>query len=183
MTAHLKPTMKQQLKRIFTGSNANDVNSLATLQSKNINNSKYQLGATLVELIITIVIISTALTGIMSVVNITTGHSADPMVQHQAIAIAESYLEEILLLPTIDPDGTNTGETRATFDNIADYQALSDIGAKNQLGETITGLSLYTIDVTITSPMTINGISMTRVKVDVSRQGTDTISLSGYKAN
>lgn len=149
----------------------------------NDSNNRYQHGATLIELIITIVIISVALAGIISVVNITIRHSADPMMQHQAIAIAESYLEEILLLPTTDPDGSNNGETRATFDNIADYQSLTDIGAKNQLGNSLNGLSLYTINVTVTSPIAINGIAMTQVKVDVSRQGISTISLSGYKAN
>jgi len=144
---------------------------------------KYQLGATLVELIITIIIISIALSGILSVVNLTTRHSADPMVQHQAIAIAESYLEEILLLPIADPDGINSGETRANFDNINDYDALKDVGAKNQLGATIIGLELYSIDITVQSPITISGVNMTQVLIDVSRPGTDTINLSGFKAN
>lgn len=163
--------------------NPTDLSQSIGRNSNHLDKNKHHCGATLVELIITIVIISVALTGIMNVVNITTAHSADPMVQHQAIAIAESYLEEILLLPTIDPDGITSGETRATFDNIADYHSLTDIGAKNQLGSALNGLSLYTINVSVSSPVSINGINMTQVKVDVSRQGTDTISLSGYKAN
>lgn len=156
-----------------------------TNQSNPLNRTLYadQLGATLIELIITIVIISIALSGILSVVNLTTRHSADPMVQHQAIAIAESYLEEILLLPTADPDGISIGETRASFDNINDYNTLKDIGAKNQLGIAITGLELYSIDITVQSPITISGVNMTQVIVDVSRSGTNTIKLSGFKAN
>lgn len=156
-----------------------------TNQSNSLNRTLYadQLGATLIELIITIVIISIALSGILSVVNLTTRHSADPMVQHQAIAIAESYLEEILLLPTADPDGISIGETRASFDNINDYNTLKDIGAKNQLGIAITGLELYSIDITVQSPITISGVNMTQVIVDVSRSGTNTIKLSGFKAN
>ena len=81
--------------------------------------SQRQQGTTLIELIIAMIIISVALSGILSVVNITTRHSADPVVQLQAVAIAESYLEEILLLPVLDPDGSNVGESRSTFDNIA----------------------------------------------------------------
>ncbi len=62
------------------------------------HNTYFQNGATLIELIITIVVISSALVGILSIINITTRHSADPVVQQQAIAIAESYLEEILFV-------------------------------------------------------------------------------------
>jgi len=141
-------------------------------------------GATLVELIITIVIISISLTGILSVVNLTTRHSPDPMLQHQAIAIAESYLEEIMLLPITDPDGSNAGETRSTFDNIADYDGLEDIGAKNQHGNAITGLDSYTVNVNLINPdPTISGVSMKAMTVTVSRSGTDTISLTGYRAD
>jgi MSHA pilin protein MshD len=40
-----------------------------------------QRGATLIELIITIVIISVALTGVLSVMNLSTRYSADPVIQ------------------------------------------------------------------------------------------------------
>ena len=57
----------------------------------------HQSGVTLVELILSMVIISIALTGVFSVMNLTVSHSADPVVNHQAIAVAEACLEEILL--------------------------------------------------------------------------------------
>jgi len=139
-------------------------------------------GATLVELIITIVIISVALTGILSVVNLTVNHSADPLVQRQAIAIAESYIEEISLLPVSDPNGSNSGETRASFDNIDDYNGLSDVGAKNQNNTTIAGLENYTVTVSIANT-TLSSVAMKAITVTVTRAGTDTISLTGYRAN
>lgn len=141
-----------------------------------------QTGATLVELIITIIIISVALAGILSVVNISVRHSADPLVQRQAIAIAESYLEEILLLPVTDPDGTNAGEDRASFDNTADYDGLSDSGAKDQTNTAISGLENYTVAVSVANE-TVSGVSMNKVTVTVTRAGTDTIRLTGYKAD
>ncbi len=147
-----------------------------------VRHSTSQQGASLVELVITIVIISIALIGILGVVNLSVKHSADPVVQQQAIAIAESYLEEILLLPVTDPDGSNTGETRATFDNVEDYDGLNDIGATDQNGNTISGLENYTITVSV-SDQIISAVSMKAVTVSVVRAGTDTISLSGYKAN
>jgi len=159
-----------------------------------------QQGATLIELIITIVIISVALTGVLSVMNISTRHSADPVIQQQAIAIAESYLEEILLLPVTDPDGINIGETRATFDNIDDYNGLINNGVIDQHGNTIaatlstldllgnsitqvTGslqkLANYVISVTVVDEV-ISGITFKKVTVNVSRANV-TISLSGYR--
>ena len=67
-------------------------------------------------------------TGILSVMNLTTAKSADPMITTQAHAIAQSYLEEILLRDYDDPDGTEFGETRATFDDVDDFDALPTNG-------------------------------------------------------
>ncbi len=65
-----------------------------------------QRGVSLVELIMFIVIVSVALTGIVLVMNVTTRHSADPLIHKQALAIAESLLEEVELMPFTycDPD-------------------------------------------------------------------------------
>lgn len=151
--------------------------------TKNVSHKAIlQGGATLVELILTIVIISVALSGILSIVNLTVSHSADPMVQRQAISIAESYLEEIMLLPVTDPNGSNAGETRATYDNISDYDGLSDSGATDQNNNPIAGLENYTIDVTVTDD-TLSGVAMKKITVSVTRTGTDSIILAGYRAN
>jgi MSHA pilin protein MshD len=141
-----------------------------------------QLGATLVELILTIVIISVALTGILSVVNQAVSYSADPMVQRQAIAIAESYLEEIMLLPvTANPD-TSVAGNRSTFDNIDDYNGLNDSGATDQNDNAIVGLENYTITAVV-SDITLSGVAMKKIAITVTRPGTDTITLAGYRAN
>ena len=68
-----------------------------------------QRGISLIELIIFIVIVSVALTGILLVMDQVTRHSADPLIRKQAIAIAESLLEEIELQDYIDGnDGVRT---------------------------------------------------------------------------
>lgn len=56
-----------------------------------------QAGISLIELIMFIVIVSLGIVGILSVMNVTTKASADPMLRKQALAIAESLLEEIEL--------------------------------------------------------------------------------------
>jgi MSHA pilin protein MshD len=65
-----------------------------------------QRGATLVELIMVIIIFGVALTGIALVINIVTRSSSDPLVHKQALAVAESLLEEVELMPYTfcDPD-------------------------------------------------------------------------------
>ena len=148
-----------------------------------VRHSQYSnQGATLVELIISIVIISTALIGILSVVNLSTQHSADPVVRQQAIAIAESYLEEILLLPVDDPDGINEGNSRSLFDNVADFNNLNDAVTTDQNNNAITGLENYTVTVTVNNNVAITGVNMEEVIVTVTR-GITAISLSGYRAN
>lgn len=59
--------------------------------------SARQRGTTLIELIMFIVIVSVAVAGILTVLNLTVRHSADPIVQKQAQALAEGLLEEVQL--------------------------------------------------------------------------------------
>ncbi len=65
-----------------------------------------QQGISLIELIMFIMIVGAALAGILLVLNVTDKSSADPLVHKQALAIAESLLEEIELMPFTycDPD-------------------------------------------------------------------------------
>src|SRR5215510_14030761 len=60
-------------------------------------------GATLVEMVISIAIIAIVVSGTLLLVQKVAVHSADPMVERQALAIAQAYLEEILLRPYWDP--------------------------------------------------------------------------------
>lgn len=110
-----------------------------------------QSGLTLLELILFIVIVSVGIVGILSVMNITTRHSADPMVRKQALSIAESLLEEIQLQPFtycdpgdpnattaysaatctpaliqgLGPTGAQTRYADPRFNNVGDYHGFS----------------------------------------------------------
>lgn len=68
-----------------------------------------QSGLTLIELVFFIVIISIALAGVLSVLNLTTAHSADPLQRKQALAITEALLAEVEMMPFTfcDPDDPN----------------------------------------------------------------------------
>lgn len=54
-----------------------------------------QHGLSMIELIFFILIVSVGIAGILSVMNITTKNSADPLLRKQALAIAEGLLEEV----------------------------------------------------------------------------------------
>ena len=66
--------------------------------------ARAQGGLTLIELVVSIAVVGIALTGALLAIDQTTVRSADPMIQHQGSAIAEAYLEEILLKDFLDPD-------------------------------------------------------------------------------
>ncbi len=77
-----------------------------------------QLGVTLVELIVFIVIVSVALVGILKTLEITNRASVDPMITKQAISIAESLLIEIEQQPFTfcDPDDLNASIANSAAD-------------------------------------------------------------------
>lgn len=89
-------------------------------------------GFSLVEALLFIVIVSVALAGVLSVMNFTTLHSADPLIRKQAIVVAESLLEEIMQHNFSNPIGGFGGvasqANRPLFDDIGDYNGFATTG-------------------------------------------------------
>jgi MSHA pilin protein MshD len=74
-----------------------------------------QGGVSLVELIIFIVIVTTALTGVLTMLNSAVLHSADPMIRKQMLTIAEGLLDEVEQMPYTACDPViNTNSTALT---------------------------------------------------------------------
>ena len=162
-----------------------------------------QSGISLIELVMFIVIVSLGIAGILSVMNVTTKASADPMQRKQAMAIAESLLEEIELQPFTycDPDdanaltatsaagcattpqglGATTGETRylePRFDNVGDYQNFTMTGVKDIQNNPVPGLDNYIATVT----MTQSSANVIQIDVAVSTStGPTAVMLTGYR--
>ena len=138
--------------------------------------SSRQLGLSLVEVVVFIVVLGIGLAGMAVVYNQLTLASVDPVVRKQAVAIANSLMEEILLRPFTycDPDdaavftaaspagcttpeviGAEGGETRygpaVVFDNVSDYGAFAPmVGSIQDVnGNTVTGLTGYTASVAV----------------------------------
>ena len=103
-------------------------------------------GATLVELVITIVIIGVAIAGVVGAFSLIAGRSADPLNQTRAVALAQLYMDEILSRKYDDntPVGgvpkqsgctINTEEaSRADYDDVDDYNAIADAAPENAEG-------------------------------------------------
>jgi MSHA pilin protein MshD len=149
-----------------------------------------QKGITLIELIIFIVIIGVAMAGIVTAINFNVRHSADPVVKKQALAIAESMLEEIMLQNFSDPDGgANVVETsRDLYDDIDDYDNYSrnGISSIDAPSTTITGLEDYDVSVQIDSAADLNGIDggkAKRITVTVTGPLDTTVLLESYRTD
>jgi MSHA pilin protein MshD len=137
-------------------------------------------------------IIGIALAGTLQLMATTTRWSADPMLRYQAMAVAEAYLEEILLRSFYDPDlGAPGGAcpapeaSRDLYDNVCDYNALDDLGARDQTGVAVPGLGNYRVRVNVDSAATLGGLSgaNTVLRVDVRLTHTTQVdfTLSGYR--
>ena len=153
-----------------------------------MKNFSRQGGATLIEMVVSIVIISVSLTAVMMVIVQLGRSSADPMVRTQATAIAQAYMEEILVQALNDPDGgesggAEAGETRANYDDVSDYHGVADTGgARDQLGAPIVGLDGYNVNVTVTAA-SIGGYPAKRVLVQVGYDGDPNVPDIGQRGH
>ena len=149
-----------------------------------------QAGISLVELILFIIIVSVGIVGILSVMNISSQHSADPMVRKQALAIAEALLEEIELKDFSNPSGGFSGAAtqanRAQFDDVSDYNGFATTGIYPIDSLTaITVLSDYSVSASVDATATLGGVGGGETKfitVTVTGPG-ESITLSGYRTN
>ena len=145
-----------------------------------------QFGTTLIELIITIVVLGIGLSSILLVMNRNTASSADPLILHQGIAIAEAYLEEIVEKQFADPDGVDGEADRNLYDDIDDYAAIVNQVPQDQNGNPITGLSNYRVTVTAVKEA-ISSVPLDdafRITVSVTTPASNTpIAISAYRTN
>jgi len=145
---------------------------------------QHQTGVTLVELLVSIVIVAIAASAVLGALSLTVGGSADPMIRHQSAAIAQAYLEEILLKPITDPDGIDGEAARIDFDDVDDYDGLTDIGASDQFGNPIGSLADYDVSVVVTASAGLPpapAADALRIDVNVVRATDINFTLSGYR--
>jgi MSHA pilin protein MshD len=155
-----------------------------------------QHGVTLVELVLAMLIVSIAVASILGVLGLTAGRSADPLLDRQSLAVAESLLQEIIAQPFTAADldgganaiGPEAGETRGSattpFDHVDDYHGYAMNGIAAADGTPIAGLSGYSATVTV-QPQALGNIAAGEgllVTVTVTAPGGALLSLSGFRA-
>ncbi len=147
-----------------------------------------QKGFTLIELVIGIVVILIVVSGLFAALTSMGGSSGDPLPRSQAIALAESYLEEIRLqqyaplssCPAVPPPGG-----RARFTHICHYQGVVDNGARDQFDNAIGGLEDYQVSVAISQTGQLGSIASVDtqlISVTVTSPANETLTLSTYRA-
>ncbi len=165
-------------------------------------------GFTLIELVIFIVIVGVGLAGILLGINQAVASSADPQVRKQALAIAQSLLEEVTLqaFTYCDPDdatvetatstaGCANPETAPTagegrfatpqFDNVMDYNGYSMTPIVDITNSAIAGLGSYSASVSVTAAalgsITAASGDALLIRVTVNAPGGVVQMLEGYR--
>lgn len=142
-------------------------------------------GFTLIEIIMTIVVLAAGLLGIVSIYIQTVVRSADPMLNLQALALAEGYLEEIL--GTRCTEGPEPAANRDFRDRVLQYNGLDDHPPTDIAGNALAGLEHYRVQVVVTHTalgpehQPLDGC---RVQVSVTSQRDNSLQteLIGYMA-
>jgi MSHA pilin protein MshD len=153
-----------------------------------------QRGVSLIELIIFILIVSTALIGILSVMNIVNKNSADPVIHKQALAIAESLLEEIELQDFAASSGnvsagTVTAANRTGYHIVREYDTFTmptPPGIISVNGVAVPGLGNYSASVAVQNAVlgtiTAASASAVQITVTVTDPAGNTLQSVGYRA-
>jgi MSHA pilin protein MshD len=176
--------------------------SLSLVKSYLKPDYRSQAGFLLLEMLFAIVFTSSALIGVVMLFNQVMQHSAEPILHNQALAVARSYLSEVLAQPFCDPDDTSQPiscsdvcsapeASRDLFDNVCDYNALNDVGVRDRNNSLVSGMDHFTVDISVTNSPTdtlggaspIPGGDILRVDVSVtySTSITFSINMSGYR--
>jgi len=139
-------------------------------------------GVTLIELVVTITVISIAVTAVAGALSSHSVQSANRMIEEQAAAIASSYLEEMTQKPYMIPNGTEA--SRSAFDDTSDYASLPDTVVRDQQGAAIPGLAAYRVTVQVVGG-TLTGLpagTVQLINVTVTHPGSGvSVLMSGYK--
>lgn len=166
-------------------------------------NLKLQKGVTLIELVITIVVIGIALSALVSSLSQGISRSATPLWEGKALELQQAYLDEILAMAFDDatPVGggevlaasnpcslSNEGQLRINYDDVDDYNALNDappvlIDSSIDMSE----YSQYQVSAAVSCAGTEVGLSTDRlakrITITVTAPSGEARTVSVYKGN
>lgn len=159
-----------------------------------------QKGVTLIEMVITIVILGIALSALISSLSSGISQSATPLWESRSLELTQAYLDEILAMKFdgAQPLGggvvsgvcaiSTDGQSRANYDDVDDYDGLND--SPPQLIETSLDMSTYS-DFSVLVSVSCSGTELNlsddafakRIVVTVNVPGGQSRSVAVYKGN
>ncbi len=168
-----------------------------------------QAGASLIELIVTMVIMAIVLTGIAVVFFATVKQTPEPVIDTRAAELGQAYLDEILTkrydahageggIPrcnSTDPGATpcsttlgpEPGETRATYDDVDDYNGLDESPPRGAQGAVLPGYAGYRVQISVVYAGTGLGLASNqdakRITVTITSPLGTHLVFSAYRVN
>lgn len=168
-----------------------------------------QKGVTLIELVISIVILSIAVVAVMSSFGYSISHSADPLWRNKTLKLAQLYFDEILAknfddqtpvggapvvvnpncaVTYLGPD-THGGslETREDYNDVDDYNGLSESPPLSLLGSLDSSYDSYSVSVSVIcdgNTVSASGINQAKkIMLSITPPGEDAFTFAAYKGN
>ena len=167
-----------------------------------------QTGFSLVELVVMILVLSVALTGVTIAINETVKQSPKPLVQTRAMELAQTYLDEILPkrfdelsgqggTPRCDSTDNaaqicsnslvnEEGGNRQLFDDVDDFNNLDNSPPINATGTTLNIYNDYRVQVSVTYAGGDIGLAnrgAKRITINVTTPLGNTIPVTAYRVN
>jgi len=202
----------------FRRSDVKTLNKLAThlrgddiyrFNQRSLNNiNRRQAGFSLIEMIVVIVVLALALTGVTLVINETVRQSPKPLVQTQAMELAQTYLDEILPkrfdensgqggIPRCDSTDNaaqacsnsmsdEEGGNRLLFDDVDDYNGLDNQPPVLISGSTPPNFNSYRVQVSVSYAGADLGLAnrgAKRITVTITTPLGTTLPVSAYRVN
>jgi len=165
---------------------------------------KHHQGTTLIELVMTIVIISVAIAGVVGAFSLIAGRSADPLNQTRAVALSQRYMDEILAKKFAEDSPVGGGavasctvaviesdESRSTWDDVDDYNEVNDETPSDYWNSSVDdelGYEQFKVDVSVNcvdDPLTKLGVDVVakRIDITITDPSNNTYLFSAYRGN
>ncbi len=156
-----------------------------------------QTGVTLVELVISIVILGIALVAIVSVISSSVGRSSDVLLLDRSIQLAQAYMDEILGkrfdestpiggFPPVTTCNINTEESdRDDYDDVDDYHGLNE-SPSSQTTAAFANYVGYSVTVSVVCAGVEIGVDdamAKRVTLTVTPVDGPAMTFAAYKGN
>lgn len=158
-------------------------------------------GTTLIELVMTIMIISIAIAGVVGAFSLVSQRSADPLIQSKAVELAQLYMDEILakkydettpqggtpkfsgscsIVPYVGEDEERTG-----YDDVDDYHNLGDSPPANAEGP-LSRYQGFSVSISVScagADLGLPAAEAKRVDLSILTPNGQTLVFTAYRVN